>query len=41
MPVSPVIAGFAGNLLHFLKLIKVSNDKTQFRLLIRPKVSKG
>lgn len=41
MPFALVTRGFTGKLLHFLKLIEVPHDKTQFRLVIGPKVSKG
>lgn len=41
MSLSPVIAEFSEKVLYLLKLIKLSNNKTQFRLLLRPKVSKG
>lgn len=36
-----LVTRLTGKLLHFLKLTEVPRDKTQFRLLIGPKVLKG
>lgn len=37
----PFTRGFTDKVLHYLKLIKISHDKTEFGPLTGPKLSKG